>query len=347
MKHTCKLIDKCKYWLKSKRDKQIKYILAFCGVLCCINLLLCPVAATNAQELPTTGVGGEHITWTYDVETKTLTFTGYGKTGTNDGWYEMHKNVQDCGDWYVLREDVEKLVFSEGITEIANSAFKHFVKLKEVEFSSTITTIDDEAFFGAGLEKITIPSTIKKVGSDAFRYSKLKEVVIEEGVEKIEMLAFGGTDIEELTLPKSLKEWPYLTAYCEKLKTINFPDNMKVLTNEWFAYCPRLRKVTLPKSIKWIQSGAFNASYLESITIPENVEKLGGGISLFLSTKRLKKLVIKSKKIKKVGANAFFDFPKKATIYVPNSKKKEYTKMFRKANLPKKVKIKAIKDMKK
>lgn len=41
------------------------------------------------------------------------------------------------------------------------------------------------------------------------------------------------------------------------------------------------------------------------------------------------------------------EIPKKVTIYVTNSKKKEYTKMFRNAELSKKVKIKAIKDMKK
>ena len=347
MKHRSRLVEKVKQLLKRKEGKQLRYILIFCIILFCINLSFSPISASNAKELPTSGTGGEHITWTYDVETKTLTFTGYGKTGTLSGWYDMHGSVENCGDWYVLRKDVEKLVFSEGITEIANSAFRNFSKLKEIEFSSTITTIGNGAFLGSGLEKITIPSTIKKVGCDVFKGPELKEVVIEEGVKKIGMMTFAWTDIEELTLPKSLKEWQPLTFYCEELKTINFPDNMEVLMNEWFAYCPKLRKVKLPKSIKCIQSGAFDASYLETITIPENVEILGDGGSLFLSTKKLKKVVIKSKKIKKVGPNAFYHFPKKATIYVPNSKKKKYTKMFRKAKLPKKVKIRAIKDMKK
>ena len=348
MKHRSRLVEKVKQLLKRKWGKQLRYILTFCIILFCINLSFSPIAASNTGELPTSGTGGEHITWNYDVETKILTFTGYGKTGTLSGWYDMHGSVENCGDWYVLREDVEKLIFSEGITEIANSAFKDFVKLKEVEFSSTITTIGNEAFLCSGLEKITIPSTIKKVGSDAFRYSQLKEVVIEEGVKEIGMLAFAWTDIEELTLPQSIKECPALTSNCVELKTINFPDNMEVLMGEWFESCPKLRKVKLPKSIKWIRNGAFDSSNLESITIPENVKKLGGySSSLFLSCKKLKKVVIKSKKIKTIYPNAFYHFPKKATIYVPNSKKKEYTKMFRKAKLPKKVKIKAIKDMKK
>ena len=350
MKHRSRLVEKVKQLLKRKEGKQLRYILIFCIILFCINLSFSPISASNAKELPTTGTGGEHITWTYDVETKTLTFTGYGKTGTLSGWYDMHGSVQDCGDWYALREEAEYLVFSEGITEIANSAFKDFSKLKEVEFSSAITAIEDEAFWATGLEKITIPSTIKKVGCDAFQYSQLEEVVIEEGVKEIEMGAFSSTNIEELTLPHTLKDFLALTYDCKDLKTINFSSNTKVIKGSGFTGCPKLKSIKLPNSLKKIEPEVFDGSSLQSITIPKNVEILGrkgACSSMFRSCYDLKQLVVRSKKIKKVYSSVFEHFPKKATIYVPNSKKKEYTKMFRKAKLPKKVKIKAIKDMKK
>ena len=350
MKHKSRLVEKVKQLLKRKWGTQLRYILTFCIILFCINLSFIPSYVSNAQELPISGIGGDHITWTYDVETKTLTFTGYGKMQSNGGQDYQHASVQNCGDWDVLRDEVEKVVFGEGITEIGYKAFYGFCNIKEIAFSSTIKKICSYAFAGCGVEELVIPSMIKEVGFNAFSGEKVKNIVIEEGVEKFWRGALCLNAIEELTLPKSMKGGTSPVGHCSQLKTLNLPSNMKVIEGQWFADCPNLKQVTLPNSLKRIGSEVFNDSSLESITIPKNVEilgKKGTDSSMFYMCKNLKQLVVKSKKIKKVYSSVFKYFPKKATIYVPNSKKKEYTKMFRKAKLPKKVKIKAIKDMKK
>lgn len=77
---------------------------------------------------------------------------------------------------------------------------------------------------------------------------------------------------------------------------------------------------------------------VKTLTIGKNTVKIGKGA--FQNCKNLKKIVIKSKKLKKVGSNAFKGISKKAVVKVPKSKKKLYTKLLRASGLPKSVKIK-------
>ncbi len=54
----------------------------------------------------------------------------------------------------------------------------------------------------------------------------------------------------------------------------------------------------------------------------------------------MKTITIKSKGIKKIGKHAFQGISKKAVIKVPAKKRKDYTKLLKKAGLNKKIKIK-------
>ncbi len=54
------------------------------------------------------------------------------------------------------------------------------------------------------------------------------------------------------------------------------------------------------------------------------------GKRAFYNCKSLKTITIKSKKLKSVGNEAITKINKKATIYVPQGKKKDYKKLFTK-----------------
>ena len=77
---------------------------------------------------------------------------------------------------------------------------------------------------------------------------------------------------------------------------------------------------------------------VRTLVVGKTTEKIGK--SAFQNCKNLKKIVIKSKKLKKIGSNAFKGISKKAVVKVPKSKKKLYTKLLRASGLPKSVKIK-------
>ncbi len=106
--------------------------------------------------------------------------------------------------------------------------------------------------------------------------------------------------------------------------------------------------ITVPSSVKLngytfkvtgIASNAFKGNKkLTKVTVGANVAKIGKGA--FQSCPKLKKITVKSKKLKSVGANALKGISSKAVITVPKAQKKAYTKLFKGKGQKKTVKVK-------
>lgn len=81
------------------------------------------------------------------------------------------------------------VVFPEGITEIADSAFSGCAKLNDISIPATVQTISDESFEDCvSLVSVTIPGTVKKVDYHAFKGCvNLRTLQFEEGVEDIDI----------------------------------------------------------------------------------------------------------------------------------------------------------------
>ena len=124
---------------------------------------------------------------------------------------------------------------------------------------------------------------------------------------------------------KDTVEVKSITAKGKAKKSVKIFDKIKASGKTW--------KVT---------SVAANAlkgnKKIESLTIGKNVRKIGK--NAFANCRKLKKVIIKSKKINTIGKNAFKNINKKATVKVPKAQKKKYAKLLNKAKLSKKVKIK-------
>lgn len=87
-----------------------------------------------------------------------------------------------------------------------------------------------------------------------------------------------------------------------------------------------------------IDSSAFSGcSKAASATVGKNVTKIGS--KAFYNCKKLKKITIKSAKLKSVGAKAFKGIAKKASIKVPKSKLKAYKKLLNRKGQASSVKI--------
>ena len=82
-----------------------------------------------------------------------------------------------------------------------------------------------------------------------------------------------------------------------------------------------------------VGKGVFqNCKKLKSVVIGKNVTAIG--------MKALKKITIKSTKLKKVGKNAFKKIYAKAVIKAPKAKRKAYRKLLRAGGAGSKVRIK-------
>ena len=106
--------------------------------------------------------------------------------------------------------------------------------------------------------------------------------------------------------------------------------------------------VTVPKTVKIqgktykvtsIAANAFkNNKKLTRVTIGANVTKLGS--KAFYGCSKLKKITVKTTKLKSVGKNALKGIHKKAVIKVPKSKLTKYKKLFKSKGQKKTVKVK-------
>ena len=128
------------------------------------------------------------------------------------------------------------------------------------------------AFSDTQVTKVTLPNSIKYIGSEAFRGSQyLQEVVLNEGLTEIGERAF---------------------MECPELTTINIPSTITVLPRKIFRDCPKLKTLTLPEGITNLEIEALYKSGIETLTIPSTCTSLGS-CSLYLPY--LKTLIMKVK----------------------------------------------------
>ena len=115
---------------------------------------------------------GENVTW--NLENGTLTISGAGAM-TSAPWLQAH------------RDEIQTVVIEEGVTAIADYAFRDCVNLVSVSFpagmnpaavrpqtakmGATLKTIGEGAFLNcSGLTEITLPGSVTDIGDGAFMY---------------------------------------------------------------------------------------------------------------------------------------------------------------------------------
>lgn len=130
-----------------------------------------------------------------------------------------------------------------------------------------------------GNTALTIPSTVKEIGSFAFfKMTDLQSVTIPESVEKIGEKAFKGcTGLTTLKIPSKVKSFANASfAECSNLKSINIPDGVTYLWGAQFENCSSLTSVTGMAGVTTIGNSAFaGCSLLQSVPLTNKIGKIG------------------------------------------------------------------------
>ena len=174
-----------------------------------------------------------------------------------------------------------------------------------------------EAFKGCAINAVVLPTTLKRIGREAFANCKeLKGVKLPDGIEHLGARAFFG---------------------CFALSYVILPDSLTKLQNGTFSECIMLKDVRFPKEgLESIGDDCFkNCFNLEKIAIPASVIKIG---KAFRECWHLKKVIIRST-IVDVNKNAFEGCAEKIEIV----KKFNIKGFFRENNKGGQHKSKAIK----
>ncbi len=225
----------------------------------------------------------------------------------------------------------------------------------------SVVEIGDSAFAYSTFSKVNIPRSIKSIGSRSFYYSCIRELylhdsIIDFGIGAFECCIY----LSDVYLPKNLKaisEGMFLK--CASLKKIDIPSTVKIIENYAFNQCSSLKKIifpdsivsvgkfafmrcidlekiTLNKNLREIDLGAFAATAVErviipnsvttikeqafqnsrvkSIKLPDKLDSISG--CCFCHCYRLKKIII-PKSVKYIGNSAFYNCSILKTIKLP------------------------------
>lgn len=156
----------------------------------------------------------------------------------------------------------------ETVNKIHSYAFSYNKYLTKVNIPSSVTTIEDCAFTDcASLEEIYIPSSVTTMEYWVFmNCSALKKAVIDAHINLLAESSFEHCNVlEEVTLPEGLETIEYNAFYhCINMASITVPEGVTKIYERAFAYCD-LIQVYLPSTIKLIDAGVFENSYVGSV----------------------------------------------------------------------------------
>ena len=210
------------------------------------------------------------------------------------------------------------LVIPDGVTDIAEDAFKGCTILKRVTIPGSMKKISDHALQDCtSIESVTISDNVEEIGLAAFKNcTSLKEITIPDGVKTIGEDAFRGcTSIKSVELPDSLKtivDGAFME--CSSLASVKIPDGIKEIDANVFSNCTALSSVTIPKSVTEIGVSAFmDCTALTSVTLPDTLETINA--SAFRGCAALKKVSI-PKSVTEICDNAFSDCKSLETVEV-------------------------------
>lgn len=136
------------------------------------------------------------------------------------GTLSLPDSVKTVGEWaFYLCKGFTGLKLSAGLTKIEKLSFAHMYGLQtEVVIPEGVTEIGESAFSCSHMPSVRFPSTLKKIGKQAF----------------------------------------YLTFGLTNYSTITFPNGLEVIEDEAFDSCYFKNAVVLPASIKSIGKKVFD-----------------------------------------------------------------------------------------
>lgn len=208
----------------------------------------------------------------------------------------IDEGITAVGDSAFSKTAVEKIILPSTVIVVRSDAFRECRQLREVILNDGLKTIAESAFKQTeNLSEISIPDSVKHIGSGCFACSGIKSVKLPENSAFTAIL------------------WETFFG-CKNLETVKLPDSVNIIDDYAFSECTSLRSINLDK-IQVIGSSAFSKTALEYITL--SARKIGSGA--FAQCENLKKADLSDIGTKKVDSRLFFECMNLSKISLPKN----------------------------
>ncbi len=313
-----------------------------------------------------------------DIPDKVTVIEDYTFDGCDLEKVKLPQNLKKIGyRAFRYCRELKQISIPASVETIEGEAFYECYELEKVtwEGKSRLREIKTKAFYECDIKKLTIPASVTKIqnskavngacaikvekgnkkykSKDGVLFSKdgktllcyprkrkAKTYKIPKGVRTIGVYAFdymfgkGYDHLKKITMPDSVRVIKSRAFYhLSDVKIMRLSKNLKRIEKDAFFVGCDIMSLKLPDSLVYIGDLSFG-NIKGTIVIPKNVKEIGS----FSVPPKVKKVVVKSKKIKSISKKAF-TWNKKVTFVLPKSKKAAYKKLFTKKRLGKKMKF--------
>ncbi len=257
-------------------------------------------------------------------------------------------NINDSIVWEIS-DDTLKITGSGAMNDFSSSSNTPWAKylsggyFSMVSVGDGITAIGTHSFSGLnGVEGISIASSVKRIGKNAFSESTIRSITIPSGTEMIDTAAFknckglvsvffgsdlktigesafeGCTSLETITIPYCITTIGIRAFYgCTALSSVSLSDSVKLISSEAFSGCSKLKNINFPIFLETIGTKAFyECKSLSSISISGSVKDILS--EAFFGCTSLKTVTLASGTIT-IGDYAFSGCSALSSISIPDS----------------------------
>ena len=182
------------------------------------------------------------------------------------------------------------VTFPDSVTEIPANCFKNCINLETITAPS-VKKVGLSAFEGTKLiqkdgfvivgdgilieyngtgSNISVPDTVKDIGSVFFANTTLKSIFLPDTVTALETDAFAAcSELCDISLPTTIKSiGPFAFYGCYKLETVDIPAGCESIGEHAFADCVSLKSISIPDSVTEIGNNVFLDSKNVVVTTP-------------------------------------------------------------------------------
>lgn len=254
----------------------------------------------------------EDVTAQFDLGTNTLIISGTGRT--TGGLSDNSESLSAPDSLYTR---CTKIIFGDGITEIAGGFGSEFYSLTHIELGNTITDVESGNFYSFLGTKLEFPASLKIIRSGTFgSCPNLSELIFHEGLQEIQGGVLRFESFDSIIFPKSLVS---LSAGAFGGETINSVEigNTDSIFNSSGICIPNCKNLIIRGGTIDGRDGTRLLSALENLTLKSTV-KFTGTSQFTPCSSNLKSVTIENG-ITEIPALCFAGCSKIAEIVIPAS----------------------------
>ena len=166
--------------------------------------------------------------------------------------------------------------FPRTVTAVRTHAFRDVETLWSVRFNEGLEELDNGCFWGSGVWRLALPSSVKHMGVYAFNSCKNLERadLRAAGLEELRSGTFGNCEKLRSVLLGDLKSIGNNCFSGSGLEEVSIPKDVRHIEDYTFSSCKRLKRVVFTGDVETVGEQAFAESGLESFEAPATLHRL-------------------------------------------------------------------------